>query len=62
VWRELAGVNAAIRGAEEQLRARERAGEFGPAFVEAARAVSRNNDSRADLKRRSNERFGNGFS
>jgi tetratricopeptide (TPR) repeat protein len=59
--RELAEVNAAIWAVEEELRAFERAGEFGPEFVAAARAVYRNNDRRAAVKRRINERVGARF-
>jgi hypothetical protein len=46
---------------EEDLRAYERAGTFGPEFVAAARAVYRNNDRRAAVKRRINERVGSRF-
>ncbi len=59
--RELAAVNAAIWDVEEELRAFERAGEFGAAFVEAARAVYRNNDRRAAVKRWINQLIGSRF-
>ncbi len=55
---ELRLVNEAIWDAEEALRCSERAGDFGPQFVEHARAVYRNNDRRAALKRTINERLG----
>jgi hypothetical protein len=58
---ELAGVNAAIWSVEEELRGYEQAGEFGPGFVAAARAVYRNNDRRAAVKRRINELIGSRF-
>jgi hypothetical protein len=40
------------------VRGCERAGEFGPAFVAAARGVYRHNDRRAALKRRINALLG----
>ncbi|HUO53716.1 MAG TPA: hypothetical protein VMU18_03165 [Rhodoblastus sp.] len=43
-------INAALWDVEDSLRAMERDGEFGPAFVEAARCVYRLNDERARLK------------
>jgi Family of unknown function (DUF6165) len=54
---ELRGVNEAIWTAGERLRACERAGAFGPEFVELARSVYRHNDRRAAIKRRINERL-----
>src|SRR5262249_42449595 len=39
----------------------ERAGDFGPRFVELARSVYRTNDRRSELKRRINERLGSGL-
>jgi hypothetical protein len=48
---ELARVNAILWDVEDRLRAREAAGDFGPAFVEDARSVYRTNDDRAALKR-----------
>ena len=47
----LRAVNAALWDIEEQLRAFERAGDFGARFVECARAVYLNNDRRAAAKR-----------
>jgi hypothetical protein len=43
-------VNAALWEVEDELRACERAGDFGPRFVELARSVYRHNDRRAALK------------
>jgi hypothetical protein len=43
---------------EDELRACEQAGEFGPRFVELARSVYRTNDRRAAVKRWINERLG----
>lgn len=54
----LAEVNTALWDVEDDLRAREARGDFGPAFVEAARSVYRLNDRRAALKRRVNLRLG----
>ena len=55
---ELKVVNEAIWDVEDALRESERAGDFGPAFVERARSVYRNNDRRAALKRAINDRLG----
>ncbi|HEY2158611.1 MAG TPA: DUF6165 family protein, partial [Isosphaeraceae bacterium] len=55
---ELRVVNEAIWDVEDALRACERAGDFGPRFVELARSVYRNNDRRAALKRAINDRLG----
>ena len=49
---EIAAVNRALWQVEEDLRAMERAGDFGPDFVARARAVYRTNDERARIKRR----------
>jgi hypothetical protein len=50
-------VNELIWTAGDRLRACDRAGAFGPEFVELARSVYRNNDRRAAIKRRINERL-----
>jgi Family of unknown function (DUF6165) len=55
---ELKAVNESLWRIEDEIRECERAGDFGPRFVELARSVYRNNDRRADLKRRINERLG----
>ncbi len=55
---ELKRVNEAIWDAEDVLRASEQAGDFGPAFIERARSVYRNNDRRAAVKRAINDRLG----
>jgi hypothetical protein len=47
----LMGVNAALWDIEDRIREREAAADFGAAFVELARAVYRQNDRRAALKR-----------
>jgi len=47
-------VNAALWRIEDEIRAREAAGDFGADFVELARAVYLTNDERSALKRRIN--------
>jgi tetratricopeptide (TPR) repeat protein len=55
---DLKAVNEALWQIEDDIRGREHAGDFGPHFVELARAVYRTNDRRAALKRRVNELCG----
>ena len=55
---ELEAVNAALWDIEEAKRDCERRQDFGPAFVEAARAVYIENDRRASIKRRINDAAG----
>lgn len=55
---ELLAVNAALWDIEEGKRDCERRGDFGPGFVELARAVYRENDRRAAIKRRINDLTG----
>lgn len=50
----LAEVNLALWHVEDRLRDQEAAGDFGPDFVENARAVYKTNDRRAALKREIN--------
>ena len=49
--RELAATNDALWSAEDEIRARERVGDHGDAFVAVARSICRLNDRRAALKR-----------
>jgi hypothetical protein len=49
-------VNLKIWEIEEEIRATEKSGEFGPRFVELARSICRNNDHRASIKRAINDR------
>ncbi|MEX2630986.1 MAG: hypothetical protein WD341_13705 [Tistlia sp.] len=49
--RRLRAVNAELWDIEDALRDCERAGDFGPRFVELARSVYVTNDRRAELKR-----------
>ena len=55
---ELKAINEALWEIEDAIRECERAGDFGPRFVELARSVYHNNDRRAEIKRRINERLG----
>lgn len=55
---ELRRVNEALWDIEDRIRERERAGDFGPVFIELARAVYRTNDERGALKRRINTLLG----
>ena len=56
--RELSVVNQQLWGIEDDIRACERQADFGPRFVELARAVYHRNDERAAIKRRINEQCG----
>ncbi len=58
VLAELKAVNEELWEVEDELRACEAAGDFGPRFVELARSVYRHNDRRAELKRRLNDLTG----
>ena len=49
---ELRRVNEALWDIEDEIRGCERAGDFGPKFVELARSVYFNNDNRAAIKRK----------
>jgi len=51
-------VNQALWEIEDRIRDHERAGDFGPAFVELARLVYRRNDERGALKREINLALG----
>ena len=55
---ELKAVNEALWEIEDRIRDCDRDGEFGPRFVELARAVYRTNDRRAELKRAINLHLG----
>lgn len=54
----LQSVNERLWDLENTVRAFERAGDFGPDFVAAARSIYRGNDERAALKLRINELLG----
>jgi uncharacterized protein DUF6165 len=49
--RELKQINASLWAIEDEIRDCERRQEFGPGFIELARAVYRTNDRRAEIKR-----------
>jgi post-segregation antitoxin (ccd killing protein) len=51
-------VNEALWQIEDEIRDCERSADFGPRFIELARAVYRSNDQRAALKRQINELLG----
>jgi hypothetical protein len=55
---ELKKSNEALWQIEDDIRECERRGDFGPRFIELARSVYRNNDRRAELKRKINELSG----
>jgi predicted nucleic acid-binding Zn-ribbon protein len=55
---ELKTVNETLWTIEDDIRALEAKGEFGPQFVRLARGVYRNNDERARIKRRIDELLG----
>jgi hypothetical protein len=55
---ELKEVNEALWDIEDDIRALEMAMDFGPAFIELARAVYKTNDRRSDFKRKINELLG----
>ena len=55
---DLKAVNEALWRIEDEIRECERAGDFGPRFIELARSVYRQNDRRSVLKRRINELLG----
>jgi tetratricopeptide (TPR) repeat protein len=50
----LSEVNMALWNIEDEIRACERTGDFGPRFVELARSVYRRNDERASIKKQIN--------
>jgi len=54
----LRAVNEALWEIEDDIRGCERRKDFGPKFVALARAVYRNNDRRAAIKRRINDALG----
>jgi predicted nuclease with TOPRIM domain len=58
LWEELYQINAALWKIEDDIRDCEAAGDFGPTFIELARAVYVTNDQRADVKKRINLHLG----
>jgi len=57
-WSALREVNAKLWDIEDDIRDKERAGDFGRGFIELARAVYFTNDVRAAIKRRINTALG----
>jgi uncharacterized protein DUF6165 len=53
----LQAINQTLWKIEDDIRDHERRGDFGPEFVELARAVYRTNDSRSAIKRKINQLF-----
>lgn len=58
LWQDLYEINAALWVIEDDIRACEAQGDFGPAFIELARAVYVTNDRRAAVKKRINLHLG----
>ena len=58
---DLEAINAKLWNIEDEIRDCERGGDFGPRFIELARAVYYNNDERARIKRETNELLGAGI-
>jgi hypothetical protein len=58
---ELRAVNEALWRIEDEIRACEQGGDFGPRFIELARSVYRSNDHRAAIKRQINLLLGSGI-
>lgn len=56
--RDLEAINARLWDLEDDIRGCERRGDFGPRFIELARAVYRINDERARIKREINQLLG----
>jgi hypothetical protein len=54
-------VNETLWQIEDDIRAKEAAGEFDARFIELARAVYKNNDERGRLKREINRLLGSGL-
>ena len=55
---QLRGINARLWQLEDDIRACEAAGDFGAAFIAAARAIYRSNDCRSAIKREINRLSG----
>jgi hypothetical protein len=54
-------LNEALWDIEDRIRDHERSGDFGPSFVELARAVYHRNDERGRVKREINLALGSGL-
>ena len=60
-FNELLAINEELWHIEDDIRDKERRGEFDEVFIELARAVYVTNDERAVAKRRINESYGSEF-
>ena len=60
-YNELLAINKELWHIEDDIRDKERAGEFDEVFIELARVVYITNDERAAVKRRINEYYGSEF-
>ena len=58
---ELLHINQLLWWIEDDIRDKERAGEFDEVFIELARAVYITNDKRAELKKEINKKYGSEF-
>jgi hypothetical protein len=61
MFNELRGINSRLWCAEDDIRACERTGDFGPRFIALARSIYRYNDDRAALKSRINRTLKSDF-
>ncbi len=61
LYQQLKEVNRQLWDIEDRIRDLERNKNFGEEFIRTARSVYQQNDLRADLKRRINERTGSGL-
>ena len=55
---ELKAINEELWGIEDQIRDCERDKDFGPVFIDLARAVYKTNDRRSEVKRKINDFLG----
>jgi len=60
-FNELLAINEELWHIEDDIREKERKGEFDEVFIELARAVYITNDERAVVKRRINDHYGSEF-
>lgn len=58
LWDDLYAINARLWVIEDEIRDCERAGDFGPRFIDLARSVYRVNDARAAVKKAINLHLG----
>ncbi|HHJ10761.1 MAG TPA: hypothetical protein ENK25_07695 [Bacteroidetes bacterium] len=61
LYHQLKDVNMQLWDIEDRIRDLERNKNFGEEFIRTARSVYQQNDLRADLKRRINEKTGSGL-